>query len=222
MIEAEAKQEDEKKKFYANLDSINCDLKEEKKMNEQLNEQLFQTMEQHDVDKKEFKKQLAENKHVIDELQRRCKKMMKQMSTFNNRESALCEKILMQEEVRRSLHNKVMQLCGNIRVFVRVRPMISGEVSNSASPYTYPTIYDKNKSSSDTSVSANDDLTKRFIVATEPEKDRGGLSQRRKKLKFGFDNVFDPTHGQDALWQATEPLIQSAIDGYNVCVFAYG
>ena len=72
MIEAEAKQEDEKKNFYANLDSINCDLKEEKKMNEQLNEQLFQTMEQHDVDKKEFKKQLAENKHVIDELQRRC------------------------------------------------------------------------------------------------------------------------------------------------------
>lgn len=65
-------------------------------------------------------------------------------------------------------------------------------------------------------------MTKRFIVATEPKKDRGGLSQRQKKLKFGFDNVFAPSHNQEAIWRATEPLIQSAIDGYNVCVFAYG
>ncbi len=180
-------------------------------------------MEQHDTDKKQYRRQLAEKNAAIEDLQKRCKKITKQMSTFNARESSLCEKILMQEEVRRSLHNRVMQLSGNIRVFVRVRPTISGEVSNSASPYTYPTIYDRSKPFSDTSVSVEeDDLTKRFIVATEPEKDRGGLSQRRKKLKFGFDNVFGPTHGQDGVWQATEPLVQSAIDGYNVCVFAYG
>ncbi len=219
---SEAKCVDEKKENDAKLDSISGELKEERRMNEQMNEQLFQTMEQYENDKKIFRNQLAEKNNAIDELQKRCKAMMKKLTTFNTRESALCEKILLQEEVRRSLHNRVMQLSGNIRVFVRVRPMISGEVCNSKSPYTFPTIYDRNKSSSETSVSVDDDLTKRFIVATEPEKDRGGLSQRRKKLKFGFDNVFDPSLGQDSVWNATEPLVQSAVDGYNVCVFAYG
>ena len=222
MNESEAKREEEKTNHDTEVESINAQLKEEKRMNEQLNEQLFQTMEQYENDKKQFKKQITEKNYAIDELQKRCKAMMKKMSSFNTRESALCEKILKQEEVRRSLHNRVMQLSGNIRVFVRVRPVIGGEDSTSISPYSYPTYFDGNKTSSETSVGADDDLTKRFIVALEPVKDRGGLSQRRKKLKFGFDNVFDPTHGQDSLWEATEPLVQSAVDGYNVCVFAYG
>merc|ERR1711957_1110123 len=38
----------------------------------------------------------------------------------------------------------------------------------------------------------------------------------------GFDHVFNPSHNQADVWEATEPLVQSCIDGHNVCLFAYG
>jgi hypothetical protein len=34
--------------------------------------------------------------------------------------------------------------------------------------------------------------------------------------------VFSPNQGQEDVWEATEPLVQSAIDGFNVCIFTYG
>lgn len=40
--------------------------------------------------------------------------------------------------------------------------------------------------------------------------------------KFGFDHILDPMQRQSDVWDATEPLVQSAIDGCNVCIFAYG
>jgi hypothetical protein len=52
----------------------------------------------------------------------------------------------------------------------------------------------------------------------EPKKDRGGLSDHGKKLMYGFDLVFNPSHGQENIWEATEPLVQSAIDGFNITV----
>jgi len=146
------------------------------------------------------------------------------LANFNVRESDLLRQIVLQDEVRRSLHNKVIQLSGNIRVFVRVRPTIPSEEATAKtanSPFSFPSVLDKNTPAS-SAVSVGDDLTKRFVVATEPPKDRGGLSQRKKTLKFGFDNVFTPTNTQDDVWEATEPLVQCAVDGYNTCVFAYG
>jgi kinesin family member C1 len=154
----------------------------------------------------------------------RYKSIKEKLSTFDLREADLLYKIHMQDEIRRRLHDRVIQLTGNIRVFVRVRPTIENEVNavskDVATPFSFPSIFDKGSSKS--SVKMDDDLTKRFVICTEPVKDRGGLSQRRKVLKYGFDNVFSPADGQDDIWAATEPLIQSAVDGFNVCVFSYG
>lgn len=66
------------------------------------------------------------------------------------------------------------------------------------------------------------DLTKQTIELTEPYKDRGGLNPRRKKWKYGFDRVFNPVNGQADVWEAAEPLVQSCVDGFHVCMFAYG
>jgi hypothetical protein len=159
------------------------------------------------------------------------------MAVFDERENELHRKLREGDRVRRDLHARVMQLAGNIRVFVRVRPLLPGEDETvephqvddggkkrkreqDAMPFQFPGVYDRNEKLS--SVGGTDDLCKNLIVATEPKKDRGGLSDRTKSWKFGFDSVFSPQHGQEDVWEATEPLIQSCVDGYNVTLFAYG
>jgi kinesin family protein C1 len=129
-----------------------------------------------------------------------------------------------------------MQLSGNIRVYVRVRPTIPGEENEGAivpeghrkrkhreldasTPFSYPGFGGNDAAKS--SLGA-DDPTKNLLEVREPWTDRGGLRERRKTWTFGFDSVFTPSHGQSDIWEATEPLVQSAIDGYNVTVFAYG
>jgi regulator of replication initiation timing len=48
------------------------------------------------------------------------------------------------------------------------------------------------------------------------------LKERRKKWKYGFDRVFNQNNGQRDVWEGAEPLVQSCIDGFHVCMFAYG
>lgn len=167
-----------------------------------------------------------------------CNEAKQRAETFNERETELYKKLQESDRVRRGLHNRVMQLSGNIRVYVRVRPMLPGEKDVSKpsqspgnkkrkhdeleeeSPFHYPGM--GGQESEVKSSFGADDPTKNLLEVTEPWRDRGGLSERRKKWKFGFDNVFTPHHDQEDIWEATEPLVQSAVDGYNVTVFAYG
>ena len=136
------------------------------------------------------------------------------------REQALYQRLQTSDEIRRQLHARVMQLMGNIRVFVRVRPVLEGEKASSL--IKFPGHTGKSNKEGASQVTSADDMTKKLVEVVEPKKDRGGLSDRRKKWKFGFDEVFDPDTSQHEVWKATEPLIQSAIDGFNVTIFAYG
>lgn len=190
----------------------------------------------------------------IQELEQRLKNTIEEknyaqerMATFNEREEALFQKLRNSDRVRRDLHNRVMQLSGNIRVYVRVRPALPGELEKmkkaakpaptkgqkrkhaemeeETTPFSFPgqlSGLDERLSKKSKMSFGADDPTKNILEVREPHKDRGGLSERRKKWTFGFDHIFDPTHGQEDVWEATEPLIQSAIDGFNVTIFAYG
>jgi predicted dithiol-disulfide oxidoreductase (DUF899 family) len=40
--------------------------------------------------------------------------------------------------------------------------------------------------------------------------------------EYVFDACFDSKTSQEEIFEDTKMLIQSAIDGYNVCIFAYG
>lgn len=171
---------------------------------------------------RELQAKLDAAKMLIQEKDTGITDLMEKVNGFSARESDLLQQIVLQEKVRRTLHNKVIQLAGNIRCFVRVRPCIKNESPDERSPFSFPTVFDKKGASNGPTLNSSDDVTKRFIIATEPAKDRGGLSQRRKRLKFGFDNVFSPRSTNQDVWNAAEPLIQSAVDGYNVCIFAYG
>lgn len=39
---------------------------------------------------------------------------------------------------------------------------------------------------------------------------------------FEFDRVFGPESSQEAVFEDVAQLTTSALDGYNVCIFAYG
>ncbi|KAL7494745.1 hypothetical protein ACHAWT_003356 [Skeletonema menzelii] len=165
----------------------------------------------------------------------------------------ICEKNVL-NEIRRTLHNKVIQLSGNIRVYIRVRPLISSEQQLTARPssssgrpssrgsiasaasssqqqqqqheecFHFPGLVDRkiNGASKSPNYTSFSDLSKQTLQLTEPHRDRGGLNPRRKKWKYGFDKVFNPVNDQADVWEGAEPLVQSAVDGHKVCMFAYG
>lgn len=43
-----------------------------------------------------------------------------------------------------------------------------------------------------------------------------------KEASFGYDRVFGPTATQDEIFASVSELVQSALDGYHVCLFSYG
>ncbi|XLR06900.1 hypothetical protein S83_034838 [Arachis hypogaea] len=98
-------------------------------------------------------------------------------------------------EENRKLFNMVQDLKGNIRVYCRIIPLFQAESKN---------IIDF--------IGEDGSL---FIL--DPSKT---LKDGRKL--FQFNRVFGPKAGQDEVFKDTQPLIRSVMDGYNVCIFAYG
>lgn len=97
---------------------------------------------------------------------------------------------------RKQLYNKVLELKGNIRVFCRCRPLSQAELlANSVSVTEYES-------------ASSGDIVVRHGAAG-------------KKL-FKFDRVFSPQDDQSDVFADTAPVVVSVLDGYNVCIFAYG
>ena len=103
--------------------------------------------------------------------------------------------LLKGEQLRRQMHNRIQELRGNIRVFVRARPFLPGDGQNT-----------------DTCLDVLPDGESLSIVDN-----RSG-----KPLDFKFDKVFPPSSGQDGVFEEVSEFVQSALDGYNVCLFSYG
>ena len=146
------------------------------------------------------------------------------LGTSDQREGELFSRLQESDRVRKALHSRVMVLIGSIRVFVRVRPALPEELAasnNEEKVFKFPTGLGAPEGDKSSKYGC-DDPTKNILEVQEPFKDRGGLSQRRKKWSFGFDNLFDPSHSQEDVWEAAEPLVQCAIDGHNTTLFAYG
>ena len=45
---------------------------------------------------------------------------------------------------------------------------------------------------------------------------------REKRKRFVFDAVYGEGTLQQAVYEDTAPVVTSVLDGYNVCIFAYG
>lgn len=101
-------------------------------------------------------------------------------------------KYLKEAEKRRKLHNLVQELRGNIRVYVRVRPL--DKVREGESCVTFPAM-------------------------EEIEIRNDSLNQKKS---WEFDKVFDEASTQEQVFEEVRALVSSVLDGYNVCIFAYG
>eukprot|EP00884_Botryococcus_braunii_P015285 jgi/Botrbrau1/243/Bobra.0022s0218.1 len=112
------------------------------------------------------------------------------------------------EVVRRKLHNTIMELKGNIRVFCRVRPLSRDLPVVEAGENGQPLIQ----------FATTGDLHGRALEMSGPI----GSGQAAGKHAFVFDRVFGPASSQDEVFDEITHLVQSALDGYKVCIFAYG
>lgn len=119
--------------------------------------------------------------------------------------AAVEEKLRTEEIIRRRLHNQVQELKGNIRVFCRVRPTLRHELTTAAE-IRYP----------DTDMEG-----KEIEVVGPPEKSALG-KELTKTHPFSFDKVFGPNDQNADVFDEISQLVQSALDGYNVCIFCYG
>merc|ERR1719321_198768 len=52
--------------------------------------------------------------------------------------------------------------------------------------------------------------------------DGGSKGKADESRPFQFDNVFDSETSQEEVFADCRELVQSAVDGYNVTIFAYG
>ncbi|KAF8099530.1 hypothetical protein N665_0242s0014 [Sinapis alba] len=100
------------------------------------------------------------------------------------------------EKERKELYNKILELKGNIRVFCRCRPLNFEEIEAGAT------------------MGIDVESTKNGEVIV--------MSNGFPKKSFKFDSVFGPNASQADVFEETAPFATSVIDGYNVCIFAYG
>ena len=104
-------------------------------------------------------------------------------------------------EKRKVLHNTLEDLKGRIRVYVRIRPLSESELNANF-------VECLAKEDDRTVVMAEDDAT------------------AQDTRDWEFDKIFSGNNAagntQQAIFKDTSLLITSAIDGFNVCIFAYG
>lgn len=112
------------------------------------------------------------------------------------------EEVRQGELQRRKLHNIIQELRGNIRVFARVRPFLPSDgIDMSKLP--------------DPSISVLPDGIS-LRIAKKVDNDKTDM------LSFGYDKVFGPSCSQETIFQEVSEFVQSALDGYSVCLFSYG
>lgn len=114
------------------------------------------------------------------------------------------QKLIKEETERRVLFNKYQELKGNIRVMCRVRPTLDN-TEGSTADLDFP-----------------DEKTSAQIAVKGPE-ERNSLGKvTQKAYPFEFDRVFTPQIQNEEIFGEISQLVQSALDGYNVCIFCYG
>lgn len=114
------------------------------------------------------------------------------------------EKLRQEETLRRKLFNQVQELKGNIRVMCRVRPTHATEKDPAA--ISFP----------------DNDTDSKEVSIVGPSKQSATGKDITSAYAYSFDRVFAPAAQNEEVFEEISQLVQSALDGYNVCIFCYG
>lgn len=93
----------------------------------------------------------------------------------------------------KKLRNEILDLKGAIRVFCRIRPLLT-----------------------------DDEQACKLNSTLEMMKITGPTGSTTKDLSFRCDRIFGPFDNQECVFDEVAPLIHSGMDGYKICIFAYG
>ena len=124
---------------------------------------------------------------ILHQMLPKCKQLISEATL------ALQSQLMAEIKLRRDLHNQVIELKGNIRVFIRIRPILSSE----------------QKLGILNCVTGLEDN----IVTLQ----KGGVLKQ-----FQFDKIFGSQTDNNQLFNELGQLLTSVLDGYNVSIIAYG
>ncbi|XP_071818746.1 kinesin-like protein KIF25 [Apostichopus japonicus] len=119
------------------------------------------------------------------------------------------ERFLREKQRRKELHNTLVELRGNIRVYYRARPVLA-----------FDDILQQTESVRRSNISVDEVVNTLDDETICIKCDRHGGTAQSKT--FEFDRVFGQTDLQDDVFSDIKPLLTSLLDGYNVCMMAYG
>ena len=123
------------------------------------------------------------------------RQMKESLLSVQEKVHILSQKLKNEKYLRRKIHNRYMYLRGNLRVMCRVRPFLPSEKINK-------------KSQMETIVINNDSIS---------------IFQENKQEKsFEYDYIFDTKSTQKDVYEEVTLLIQSMVQGNNICIIAYG
>lgn len=113
------------------------------------------------------------------------------------------------EDQRRVLHGTLQELKGNIRVFCRIRPIDSDSCAHFSVP-------------SDVEINSNGKQVLAVASSSPPSTSHFGKGRTNSLYSFEFDKIFGQESTNASVFSEISQLVQSSLDGSNVCVFAYG
>ncbi|XP_052903121.1 protein claret segregational [Anopheles moucheti] len=184
--------------LQADLRKISLETEELKQSNLTLSTALEQTESELSKYREKFTvvdRENVELRKQLKELEERSAFLEEENLTLQDANERNAELLFHANIERKELHNMVMDLRGNIRVFCRVRPPLSTEANRIECGWKY---------------------------LDEQSIELQAMDGTNKRMDFSFDHVFHPRTTQQDIFDNVSPLIQSALDGYNVCIFAYG
>ncbi|NWT02959.1 KIFC3 protein, partial [Mionectes macconnelli] len=137
-----------------------------------------------------------------------------------NRE--LLRKYRRELQLRKKCHNELVRLKGNIRVFGRVRPITKedGEGPEAASAVTFDTDDDAVLHLLHKGKQVSFELDK--VFPPQASQEEVGAAVHTAGVRVGCSHLLLTLPCRLQVFQEVQALVTSCIDGYNVCIFAYG
>jgi len=151
----------------------------------------------------------AEEESIITQLQQK-------MLTLQREKHAALQLYGQESAKRKALHDKLLEIQGNIRVFCRVRPPAPLPVRPSD-------LADLSAAAQALAIRRNDNDDSRRLnyrdVTELPTSEDIVVTRddsRSSKFSFAFDRVFGPGATQAEVYEVVAPLLTSVLDGYSV------